>query len=160
MAGYGTDGGFTTWLADNGLSLPAGAPLPAVLRQRGSAYVDATYGNRLTCSAQAGGAEQERAWPRTAHPGVAAGVIPLGWVHASYRAAYLSATLTGGMSRQIDNQARVVRQKVDVIERQFADSGALVAGEAVGLVDAEIDGMVAPFLCSKTAVLGIRAIGG
>lgn len=159
MAGYGDDTGFTTWLTDNGLSLPVGAPTPAVLRNRGSAYVDATYGQRLTCSTRAGGPEQERAWPRAGHPNVASDVIPIAWVHASYRAGYLEATLTGGLSRQIDNQARAVRQKVDVIERQFADSGALVAGEVVGIVDAEIDGLVSPYLCSLKSVLGIRSIG-
>jgi hypothetical protein len=38
---------FAAYLADAGLSLPVGAPLPAVLRQRGSDYLDATYGARL-----------------------------------------------------------------------------------------------------------------
>ena len=159
MAGYGTDAGMTAWLADNGLTLPGTAPTLAVLRQRGSAYVDATYGQRLTCSVQTGGALQERAWPRTGHPQVSADVIPLPWVHASYRAGFLSATLTGGLSRQVDGNARVTKQKVDVIERTFADNGALLPGQAVGLVDAEIDGMVAPFLCSLTPILGIRSIG-
>jgi hypothetical protein len=159
MAGYGTDIGLTEWLADNGLSLPANGPTLAVLRNRGSAYVDATYGQRLTCSVPTGGALQERAWPRTGHPQVPSDVIPLPWVHASYRAAYLSATLQGGLSRQIDMQARVQKQKVDVIERTFFDSAPDTPGTITGLVDAEIDGMVAPFLCSLTAVLGIRSIG-
>lgn len=159
MAGYGTDAGLTAWLADNGLSLPVGAPALAVLRNRGSVYVDATYGQRLTCSTPSGGATQERAWPRTGHVNVAADVIPAAWINASYRAAYLAATLQGGLSRQIDMQARVQKQKVDVIERTFFDSAPDAPGTVTGLVDAEIDGMVAPFLCSLTAVLGIRSIG-
>lgn len=159
MPGYGTDAGFTSWLADNGLTLPVGAPTLAVLRNRGSTYVDGTYGQRLTCSVPTGGALQERAWPRAGHPQVPSDTIPLPWVHASYRAAYLSATLTGGLSRQIDMQARVQKQKVDTIERTFFDSAPGAPGTVTGLVDAEIDGMVAPFLCSLTAVLGVRSIG-
>jgi hypothetical protein len=159
MAGYGTDQGLTDWLADNGLTLPVDAPSLAVLRNRGAAYVDATYGQRLTCSAPAGGAVQERAWPRVGHPNVAGDVVPLPWVHASYRAAWLTATTPGGLSRAIDANQRVQKQKVDVIERTFFDNGAPVPGQAVGLVDAEIDGLVSPFLCSLSGLLGIRAIG-
>ena len=48
MAGYGDDTGFAAWLADAGLSLPVGAPLPAVLRQRGSDYLDAVSYTHLT----------------------------------------------------------------------------------------------------------------
>jgi hypothetical protein len=47
MAGYGNDEGFATWLAENGHTLPDGAPLPAVLRQRGSVYIDGHYGMRF-----------------------------------------------------------------------------------------------------------------
>ena len=159
MPGYGTDAGLTAWLADNGLSLPVGSPALAVLRNRGSVYVDATYGQRLGCSGPTGGAEQERAWPRSGHPGVPADVIPAAWVQASYRAAYLAATLPGGLSRQIDMQARIQKQKVDVIERTFFDSAPGKPGEVTGLVDAEIDGLVSPYLCSLNAVLGIRSIG-
>lgn len=159
MAGYGTDAGFAQWLTDNGLTLPVGAPSAAVLRNRGSAYLDGTYGQRLTCSYRAGGPEQELSFPRVGHPNVPADVVPIAWVHASYRAAYLEATLPGGLSRQIDMQRRVQKQKVDVIERTFFDAGATKPGEAMGLIDAQIDGLVSPYLCSLNAVLGIRAIG-
>lgn len=47
MAGYGTDAGLADWLAGQGLALPDGAPAPAALRQRGSDYVDGTYGPRF-----------------------------------------------------------------------------------------------------------------
>jgi hypothetical protein len=80
-------------------------------------------------------------------------------VQASYRAAYLIANDAGALSATINPNARVTKEKVDVIEVAYADNGAVVAGEALGVLDAEIDGMVAPYLCSKTAVLGIRAIG-
>ena len=158
MAGYGTDQGLTDWMAENGLSLPADAPTLAVLRNRGAVYVDSTYGGKLTCSARAGGALQERAWPRTAHPHVEAGTIPLAWIHASYRAAYLHATTPGGLSRAIDANQRVQKQKADVIERTFFDNGPSKPGEAVGLIDAEIDGMVAPYLCDDLHEIGMMVI--
>ena len=158
MAGYGDDAGFASWIADNGLSLPAGSPAPAVLRNRGSAYVDATYGQRLTCSVRSNGPMQERAWPRAGHPNVPSDVTPLAWVQASYRAGYLIAT-SGSLSQAISGEGRVQREKVDVIEQAFFDNGPLKPGEAVGTIDTEIDGMVSPFLCSLKSVLGIRAIG-
>lgn len=160
MAGYGSDEGFATWLADNGLTLPVGAPTPAVLRNRGSAWLDATYGSRMTCYARAGGADQERLWPVAGHAKVASDAIPIAWVQASYRAAYLHATTAaGGLGGLVNANQRVQKQKVDVIERTFFDNGGTKAGEVVGVIDTEIDGMVAPYLCSLTANLGIRAIG-
>lgn len=158
MAGYGTDGEFSTWLTDNGLTLPVGAPALAVLRNRGSDYVDATYGHRLRCSIPTGGADQERAFPRTGHLFIPNDAIPRAWINASYRAAYLSATLGGGLSRQIDPNARVTKQKVDTIERTFADNGAPLPGQAVGLVDAEIDGLVSPYLCRTEYEIGIQVV--
>lgn len=158
MAGYGTDIEFAAWLSDNGLTLPVGA-VPAVMRNRGAGYLDGAYGSRLTCSYPTGGVDQERAFPRTGLPFVPSDAIPRAWVQASYRAAYLIAVNPASLSATIDPNARVTKQKVDVIERTFADNGAVVAGEAIGVLDAQIDGMVSPYLCSKNAVLGIRAIG-
>jgi len=166
MAGYGADDGFTSWLADNGLTLPDGAPTLAVLRNRGSGYVDAAYGDRLFCSAPAGGVSQERAWPRTGASAygqaVDSAAIPLAWVNASYRAAWLIASNPDAFTATINPSARVKRQKVDVIEREFFDNGALVAGSgALSVLDAEIDGLVAPYLCLPRATtgLGIWAVG-
>lgn len=160
MAGYGDDSGFASWLVGQGFTLPDGAPTPAVLRQRGSDYVDATYGPLLSCSEPTGGLEQERAWPRTGHKGVAPDVIPSAWVRASYRAAWLEATTLGWASGSIDPNRRVKRQKVDTIEREFFDSAATESG-ALGNVDAGIAGIVAPYLCAAAdgVPLGIWSIG-
>mgnify|MGYP003450935817 FL=1 len=158
MAGYGTDADFAAWLADNGLTLPVGA-VPAVLRNRGAGYLDAAYGSRLMCSYPTGGVDQERAFPRTGLPFVPPDATPRAWINASYRAAYLIANDPASLSATINPNARVTREKVDVIEVSYADNGATAAGEALGVLDAEIDGMVSPYLCSKTALLGIRAIG-
>ncbi len=166
MAGYGQDQGLTDWLTANGLSLPAGALSPAVLRQRGSAYVDGTYGPRLMCSAPTGGIDQERAWPRTGHVvngiAIAADAVPTKWVEASYRAAYLIATNPAFGASTVNPMQRVKRQKVDVIEREFFDGGAVEIGAGgLAAIDAEIDGLVAPLLCPDLdgSFAGLWAIG-
>lgn len=157
MAGYGTDPGFTAWLSAQGLDLPEGAPLPAVLRQIGSDYVDGAYEAALQCSHRTGGFEQERAWPRTGHrvngQAVPDDLIPLAWVNASYRAAYLEA-VTPGWSGGGTNPGRLTkREKVDVIEREFfspADT-AIDSRIAPGMpFDAVINSLVLAWLCSAT----------
>lgn len=158
MAGYGDDAGFAAWLADNGLTVPVGA-VPAVLRNRGSDYLDAAYGSRLTCSQPTGGIAQERAWPRTGHPFAPSDAIPSAWVRASYRAAWIIANDPAALSATINPNARVTKEKVDVIEVAYADNGAVSLGKATGVLDAEIDGLVSPWLCSDNWSLGIRAIG-
>lgn len=151
MAGYGTDSDFQAWLDANGFTLPSGAQSLAVLRVRGSAYLDAVYGPRLTCSAPTGGIAQELAWPRIGHcingSTIADDAIPSAWVRASYRAAWLEASAPGSLSLTVNPNQRIKRQKVDVIEREFHDGGAVEAGGAGAVIDSEIDGTVAPFLC-------------
>lgn len=167
MPGYGSDSGFTDWLAENGLTLPPDSPAAAVLRLRGASYVDAIYGPRLYCSAPAGGVTQERAWPRTGHS-YPAGVaisdsdVPAAWVAASYRAAYLEASLTGGLSATVDPNKKIKRQKADVFEREyFENKGAEAGSGGLAVLDSQIDGLVSPFLCPKRdgKGLGIWAIG-
>ncbi len=152
MAGYGDDAGLSGWLTARGLALPADAA-PAVLREIGSAYVDRAYAARLYCSRPTEGAAQERAWPRTgAQLGgaeIAPDEIPLAWIHASYRAAWLEFQTPGRFSRTHDLTRIVKRQKVDSVEREFFEPPALKAGAggASATVDEEIDGLVAPYLC-------------
>ena len=152
MAGYGDDTGFAAWLADAGLTLPAGAPLPAVLRQRGSDYLDATYAARLDCSAPTGGFDQERAWPRTGHMvlGMAVGDadIPSAWVRASYRAAWREATTPGWATSSRDPSRMTKREKADVVEREFFEPGE-TAGASGANIDAMFEGLIGPFLCGE-----------
>jgi len=152
MAGYGDDTGFAAYLADAGLSLPVGAPLPAVLRQRGSDYLDATYAARLDCSAPTGGFDQERAWPRTGHMvlGMAVGDadIPSAWVRASYRAAWREATTPGWATSSRDPSRMTKREKADVVEREFFEPGE-TAGASGANIDAMIEGLIGPFLCGE-----------
>ncbi|MDI1261742.1 MAG: hypothetical protein PS018_00600 [bacterium] len=151
MAGYGTDQGLTDWLATNGFTLPGGAPTLAVLRERGSGYVDAVYGWRF-CGYPTGGIDQDRAWPRTGMEvfGQALGdtVIPNAIVNASYRAAWLEASIPGWTSTTVDPSRRIKRQKVEGIEREFFGPETIEfrAGN-FARIDGEIEGLLAAFLC-------------
>lgn len=156
MAGYGDDLGFADWLSAQGLTLPVGAPSPAVLRQIGSDYVDSAYGHLLMCSQKTGGWNQEREWPRTGHriggELLPDDLIPAAWVNASYRAGYLQAINPGWATNPVDSTRQTKRERVDVIEREFF-SAEDAAGSSVapGMPsDAAINGMVLPWLCSKT----------
>jgi len=157
MAGYGDDAGFQAWLSGQGLTLPADAPLPAVLRQIGSDYVDAAYGYMLQCSRRTGGFEQERAWPRTGHrisgELVPDDLIPQAWVSASYRAAYLNAITPGWSTNPVTPGRVTKREKVDTIEREFfapEDAGGGSSSAPGFPSDAVINGLVLPWLCSAT----------
>jgi hypothetical protein len=166
MSGYGTDEGFEAWLAANGLALPVGALDKEVLRLRGSVYLDGVYGSRLACSVPTGGIDQERAWPRTGHfvggDVIGPTAIPLKWIQAAYRAAYLIATNPAFGSATVNPMQRVKRQKVDTIEREFFDGGEAKAGSGgFAAIDAEIDGLVAGLLCPDVSgeFAGLWAIG-
>lgn len=154
MSAYGTDQGFTEWLAAQGLTLPDDAPSVSVLRQIGSTYVDAAYEHMLQCSRRTGGFSQDLAWPRTGHrvngQAVPSDFIPPAWVNASYRAAYIQATTPGWATNPVDSTRQTRREKVDVIEREFfAASDAAGSNVAPGMPsDAMINGMVSVWLCS------------
>jgi len=127
-----------------------------VLRNIGSAYVDAAYGYRLTCSRRTGGWEQELEFPRTGHyvngQLLPSDLIPTAWIHASYRAAYLNAVTPGWSTDQVTPGRITRRERVDVIEREFmtAEQAGGGAATAPGFPsDAIINGLVLPFLCSE-----------
>lgn len=156
MAFYGTEQGFTDWLAAQGLTLPPDAPAPAVLMQIGSSYVDAAYEWRLQCSQRAGGFSQELAWPRVGHyvngQAVPSDLIPQAWIYASYRAAYLNAITPGWSTDQVTPGRITKREKADVLEREFFSAEEAGGGgdAAPGFPsDAVINGMLLPWLCSQ-----------
>jgi len=147
MAGYGTDQGFTTWAADNGLPMPLSAPTPAVLRQRGSQYLDGVYGSRFS-GAPTVGFEQERAWPRVgacAHgQAIPSDIVPVAIEHASYFAAYQEAVSPGSLSVAASTSGAVKREKVDALEVEYvAGSGDAVADALVRI--SAVEGLLAPF---------------
>lgn len=151
MAAYGTDAGFTAWIAEQGYALPSGSPSPAVLRARGSAYVDG-YEAYWT-GQRTGGVMQELAWPRTGATmnctvPIPDDVIPPAVVNASYRAAWLEAETPGILAGSAGAPGtRVKRQKVDVIEREFFDDGKAEIGGGPAFIDSQIDGMLQQFIC-------------
>ncbi|WP_305096473.1 DnaT-like ssDNA-binding protein [Croceibacterium aestuarii] len=151
MASYGTDEGFTTWLAEQGYTLPDGAPTSAVLRARGTAYVDG-YEAYWT-GTRTDGVAQELAWPRTAATmnctvAIADDVIPPAVVTATYRAAWLEAQTPGVLIGSAGNAgSRVRRQKVESIEREFFDDGKAEVGSGPSFIDSQIDGLLSAFIC-------------
>lgn len=160
MAGYGDDAGFDEYLAGRGLTLPAGAPSKEVLRQRGSDYLDATYGPRLHCSAPTGGLDQERAWPRTGATAngteIATDNIPAAWVRASYRAAWIEASGSASLESTQAPNGRVKRERVEgAVEVEYFEGGSVRAGsETLATIDAEVDGLVRPYLCDVSGAAG------
>ena len=158
MAGYGTDDGFNTWLTENGYELPDDAPAPAVLRQRGSTFIDALYGARFT-GEPTQGALQERSWPRMGAYAygapIASDVIPDAVVKASYHAALASTGSEASLS--ISTPAPIKRDKVGDVETEFADVyGAFKGGDDVPL--SILDGLLAPLLLLNANIL-IRSVG-
>lgn len=113
---YGTDQGFDAWLDARGLTVAGDV---TVLRQLGSDYLDATY-----CFADTD-------------------ITGANFLSALYRASYLA---DGGSTVlfPVTTGARVKRQKVDVIEREFFDDGA----DSTGFVDPAINGLMRSFICA------------
>lgn len=160
---YGDDAGFTAWLASYGYSLPSGSPTEAVLRARGSNYIDAAY-EALWTGQRTDGVTQTDGWPRTGATlncvtAIASDAVPQAVINASYRAAYLEATTSGVLSASFSSGQRVKRQKVDVVEREFFDDGGAKAGSSGGFVDAEIDGMMRQFICNRATKFMFQSIG-
>lgn len=161
---YGTDQGFTDYLEAYGLTLPDSAPSGAILRARGSAYLDGAY-EALWTGNRTDGVSQADAWPRTGATlncvtAIGDDVVPLAIVNASYRAAYLEAATPGVLSASFNAGQRVKRSKVDVIEEEYFDDGGAAAGSGVsGFVDAEIDGAMRQFICKRAGGFLFQAIG-
>lgn len=165
MAGYGEDEAFEAWLEANGIDLPSDAPEPAVLRERGSAYVDGLYGPRAR-GVPTGGYAQSRAWPRTGATAYGSAipddVIPVAWIEASYQAAAYEGANPGGLAAVSTGQAvRRVREKVGSLETEteyFEGGDAEVSGATVL---SAVEGLVAPFIAPLSAPsFGIWSIGG
>lgn len=161
---YGTDQGLTDWLAAQGYELPDTAPSPAVLRARGSAYVDG-YEAHWT-GHRAGGVVQELGWPRTGATlkctvAIPDDVIPPAVVNASYRAAWLDAETPGILTGTAPGPGqRVKRERVEgAVEVEYFDDGKSSAGAAVSFIDAAIDGAMRQFICDATGAAFLWTLG-
>lgn len=158
MAGYGTNEGFTAYATAAGYTVPAGDIGAA--RQRGSTYIDGTYGMRFS-GVPTGGAEQERAWPRTGATAygstLASDVIPVRVVNASYEAALLELQAPGSLSAVVSGSSLVKREKVEgAVEVEYAVSDKTDLATAARPVVTVIDGMLAPLL--TVALPGILVV--
>ncbi len=142
MAGYGTDEGFRAYADANGYDVPSGNVTAA--RNRGSIYIDGTYGDRFM-GFPTGGLDQERAWPRTSVPGIADNVVPHRVINASYEAALIEMREPGGLSVVTSGSARVIREKVGDLEVQYANPSGDALADATPVVTV-IEGLLAPLL--------------
>lgn len=165
MASYGTDEGFTDWLAVQGYTLPEGAPSPAVLRARGSVYVDGY--ERLWTGQRTGGVVQELAWPRTGATmnctvPIADDVIPPAVVKAAYRAAWLEAETPGvlaGAAAPLGQ--RVKRERVEgAVDVEYFDDGKASLGGGPTFIDSLIDGLLSQFVCEQGDGAFLWTLGG
>lgn len=160
MAGYGNDAGFNAWLADQGFSLPVGAPAPAALRQRGSVHVDA----HDFPGAPTEGFTQERAWPRTGATAffqdIPTGVIPIAIEHASYAAGYFEALNPGSLTTRSSADQRIKRERVEGITdvEYFGSNDAAAEAEVTIPM---VEGLLAPYLGGEApaVALGLFALG-
>jgi len=163
VAAYGTDEGFTTWLAEQGYVLPDDAPSVTVLRARGSAYVDGY--EAFWTGQRTGGVMQELGWPRTGAllnctVAIPDDVIPPAVVNASYRAAWLEAETAGILAGPASTPgSRVKRQRVDVIEREFFDDGKAEVGSGPAFIDSMIDGAMQAFICDADGGAFLWSVG-
>ncbi len=162
MAGYGTDDQFQQWLTDNGYTLPDDAPSLAVLRQRGSLYIDAVYGDRFI--GRIATFDQERAWPRigaslrgTAIP---SDVIPQAVIYASFYAAYEEAVNPGSLNNSGSSSSAIVREKVGDLEVQYANAQSDGTAAFLTPLISTVDGMLAPYLRDLDATcLWLKSVG-
>ena len=156
MAGYGSDDGFTAYVTAAGYEIPVGS-IPAA-RQRGSAYIDALYGDRFT-GVPTGGIDQERSWPRTGASAfgtvLASDLIPKRVEHAAYEAALLELQAPGSQTIITDPAKRVKRQKVDTIEREFFEPSDVASTAPTSSV---IEGLLGPLLVPDAPGIGIWVV--
>lgn len=154
MAAYGDDAGLTAWLTEQGYTLPATAPSLAILRARGSAYVDGY--EALWTGYRTGGVMQELGWPRIGArvncvQAIPDNVIPPSVVNASYRAAWLDAETPGvliGSSASLG--ARVKRERVEgAVDVEYFDDGKPTAGGGLTFIDSIIDSTLRAFVCDS-----------
>ncbi|MBY8918818.1 hypothetical protein KUG85_04750 [Nitratireductor sp. L1-7-SE] len=160
MAGYGTDQGFQDWATENGYTVPSGTV--AAARQRGSAYIDAVYGDRFF-GQPAGGIDQERAWPRVGATdkwgnAIASDVVPLRVVNASYHATLQEMETPGSLEPVVVAAERVKREKVGPLETEYMDGSAGDAVTSATPLLASVEGLLEPLLTSSLNDLAIMVV--
>lgn len=164
MSSYGTDQGLSAWLDEQGYVLPVAAPSLAVLRARGSAYVDGY--EALWTGYRTGGVMQELAWPRTGAlvncaQAVPDDAIPPSVVNAAYRAAWLEAETPGVLKgAPAALGSRVKRERVEgAVEVEYFDDGKATGGAGLTFIDSIIDGALRAFICDGKGAAFMWTLG-
>lgn len=160
MAGYGDDTAFAAYLTANGYTLPEVAASSAILRQRGSAYIDALYGWRFPGS-PVGGAAQERAWPRTGAQdiygaAIASDAVPARIEEASYEAAWIEANSAGALSKTFTPGEQKVLTEVKGIK--WTLTGDATRENAMSVVSTVIDGLLYPLIGSDMRIPAVAVV--
>lgn len=148
MAGYGSDDGFDAWLSERGYSLPSGAPSQAVLRQRGSEYIDGVYGERFPGS-PVNGISQDRAWPRSDASDrwgndISVSTIPDAVINSSYEAAWIEANNDGALSKTYTPAEQKVLTEVKGIKWTVVGDASEPGSAAIR--STKIEGLLYPIL--------------
>lgn len=152
MSGYGDDAGFTAYMTAAGYTVPTGS-IPAA-RQRGSLYIDSTYGLRFP-GVPTGGVDQDRAWPRTYATdwygnAIDPDTVPVRVINASYEAALVELAKPGSLSVVTSTGKTVAKLKAGSVEIDYAASAADVTGlyplGNVTPLSSIIEGLLAPLL--------------
>lgn len=151
MAGYGSDSDLAAWAEANGFTVPDGIA-PAVLRQRGSDWLDGTYGDRFP-GYRTGGYQQERAWPRSnavlaSGETVPSDVVPVAIINASFHAAFAEASQPG-MLFETQEPGKVLK-KLDKIEWEVVGAKD---GSTPTFVLPAVEGLLTPFLVAANGHL-------
>lgn len=157
MAGYGSDNAFQAWLDSFGYEVPSGSPALAILRQRGSQYVDGVYGSRFP-GTPTGGLAQERAWPRQDveiyGAAISSSEVPSAVDQASYAAALYEAENPGGLAVAVTSAGAVKREKVGPIEVEYQTSGDSAVAAATPMLSM-IEGLLAPLILNSVPYVGL-----
>lgn len=160
MAGYGDDTAFAAYLTANGYTLPDGAASAAILRQRGSAYIDALYGWRFP-GVPVDGSSQDRAWPRTgAHDiygtAIASDAVPTRIIDASYEAAWIEANSAGALSKTFTPGEQKVLTEVKGIK--WTLTGDATREKAMSVVSTVIEGILYPLIGSDMRLPAVAVV--
>lgn len=168
---YGSAAEFATYCEERGYDISALSGTSAQEQQlrRASAYVDGLgyeyLGNKrrvVLWSGQPLTATQEREWPRTGATDVygnaiASAAVPTRIEHATYEAAF--ALVSGvDLNRSQAADQVVTREKIDVLERQFAEPKDRAAMDTRPVIPAVAD-LIAP-LINNVNSFGITQVIG
>lgn len=133
---YGTPEGLEAYAAMSGRTLPADANLEAAL-YNASLYIDGLYWDDF-CGKPA---SMDAAFPREGST-----VVPQRIINATYEAALLWLADAGSLSVGGSAGGQVIREKVDVIEVQYASpTGDFIESGTPRY--SVIEGLLRPLLC-------------